>query len=283
MSDQTITPPEGDGYQYASLPLSFDIPRGLAAAAERGWEFLAIDPSPRVPTGFGSHEYHTAPDGSFAHGPGPTEPFGLFRRDLSRWSTTGERKHVTRFVTTSSSTLTTSMPGVDVTREEPEVRVLRQLVSDFYGKAVSTGVLGFGTFTDLMGRFVDCYAEERTKLGKGVATTNLGVAVAQGVLFDYARKHGFEQTDPMSIAIKLVNEEHGKLAEQGFIESSRGASNANGELADAAIAFILASDGPWPENWDDSAFHNNGRMGNLIKAAALLVAEIERQIERLSA
>lgn len=217
MSDQTVTPPEGDGYQYASLPLSFDIPRGLAAAAEKGWEFLAIDPSPRVPTGFGNHEYHANPDGSFAYGPGPTEPFGLFRRDLSKWSTTGERKHVTRFVTTSSSTLTTSMPGVDVTREEPEVRVLRQLVSDFYGKVVSTGVLGFGTFTDLMGRFVDRYAEERTKLGKGVATTNLGVTVAQGVLFDYARKHGFEQTDPMSIAIKLVNEEHGKLAEQGFI------------------------------------------------------------------
>lgn len=71
MSDTTpMNIPEGDGYQYARLPIDIPMPRGLSALAAHGWEFVCLD---------------TDTEMALAHG----VPIGVFRRDTSKWSPTG--------------------------------------------------------------------------------------------------------------------------------------------------------------------------------------------------
>lgn len=51
-----------------------------------------------------------------------------------------------------------------------------------------------------------------------------------------------------------------------------------GELAAAAISYIepLEAENYWPADWHDDSFKPSGYRRNLVKAAALLLAEIER-------
>ncbi|KPR55654.1 hypothetical protein AN672_10470 [Citrobacter freundii] len=56
-----------------------------------------------------------------------------------------------------------------------------------------------------------------------------------------------------------------------------------GELAAAAISYIepLAAEEYWPADWHDDSFKPSDYRRNLVKACALLIAEIER-IDRQS-
>lgn len=85
-----------------------------------------------------------------------------------------------------------------------------------------------------------------------------------------------------------ITRERGKQVGKGYDASSDDAHTAN-QLTDAAIAYCSAAVGLpdcatmlyWP--WQADAFKPAGQRANLVKAAALLVAEIERMDRAIAA
>jgi len=317
MSDQTITPPEGDGYQFASLPLGDNIPLTLAQCASSGWEFLGVDPAPRLPH---YHPVHSEPqridptlgvmerDGVVRQRIHPTqggvEPYGLFRRDTSKWTPTGqpvvqqesqtpaddrdqridatlgrlgllidrliEQAPQPMTLSTASMATTLSRPSKQVvtSRGSDQLSKMRSLVSRFYGEVAGVGALDLIPFVELMNDFLRRYTPTASK--------NAGSKFYRELMMDQMAEYL-----PLEISLLLAERNH--QIRKGYTPEHDAQVNAGGELVDGAIAYLLAptmDDGavpdPWPEGWDERLFHNEGRISNIRKAVAMLVAELER-------
>lgn len=77
----------------------------------------------------------------------------------------------------------------------------------------------------------------------------------------------------------VLAERYRQVISEGF-DGAHDDQNTDDELARAAICYILGNAGNWPTQWDRKWWKPADRRRNLVKAAALLVAEIER-IDRL--
>lgn len=312
-----LRPPEGDGYQFASLPLGDNIPLTLAQCASSGWEFLGVDPAPRLPH---YHPVHSEPqridptlgvmerDGVVRQRIDPTqggaEPYGLFRRDTSKWTPIGQpviqqespapaddrdqRIDATlgrlgllidKLIEQAPQSMTFSTAGMVTTLSRPSKPMatsrgtdmfskMRSLVSRFYGEVAGVGALDLMPFVELMNKFLRRYSP--TMDSPAAARLFLEVILE-------------EANDPRSGIIARILAERSHQSKKGYTPEHDMRVNTGGELVDGAIAYLLAptvDDGavpdPWPEGWDERIFHNEGRISNIAKAVGMLVAELER-------
>lgn len=102
--------------------------------------------------------------------------------------------------------------------------------------------------------------------------------------------------DPFAMMTKaaadVLTERGRQRAEEGFDEAHDDVHNRNGELADAAASFAKCGGSPafpvfnpppmWPRNWHRIHWKPGDRRRSLVKAGALILAEIER-LDRRSA
>ncbi len=86
-------------------------------------------------------------------------------------------------------------------------------------------------------------------------------------------------------AVQLIcAERRAHLYREGYSDKHDDVENAGGELADAAAAYAVAANGApdaahfWPGAWDPSGFKPTATIGDLVKAGALILAEIERRL-----
>ena len=84
---------------------------------------------------------------------------------------------------------------------------------------------------------------------------------------------------------RQIEQERQRQISKGY-DADHDDAHVCGEIAKAAACYAIAGLGDqvkrkwlWP--WEEAAFKDEGRLKNLVKAAALLVAEIER-CERIS-
>lgn len=75
----------------------------------------------------------------------------------------------------------------------------------------------------------------------------------------------------------VVKERHRQQVVKGF-SAEQDDTYTCGELAAAAISYIepVEAESYWPVDWHDDSFKPSDNRRNLVKAAALLIAEIER-------
>ncbi|HDS8134788.1 TPA: hypothetical protein QH681_001145 [Klebsiella pneumoniae subsp. pneumoniae] len=80
----------------------------------------------------------------------------------------------------------------------------------------------------------------------------------------------------------VIAERQRQQSVKGFL-AERDDTYTGGELAGAAISYIVPFDAMtyWPADWHDDSFKPTNERRNLVKAAALIIAEIER-IDRKS-
>lgn len=93
-----------------------------------------------------------------------------------------------------------------------------------------------------------------------------------------------DQTHPTNAALKLLAEERFRqVSAEGHTPEQDDDMNGDGELSQAAAAYAAASSGDpdaalfWPGGWDPYAFKPTGTVRDLVKAGALILAEIERR------
>lgn len=97
------------------------------------------------------------------------------------------------------------------------------------------------------------------------------------------RLHIKEQSDLESCAIAdVIAERKRQQSVKGF-STEQDDTYTGGELAGAAISYITPFEAMtyWPADWHDDSFKPTSERRNLVKAAALIIAEIER-IDRKS-
>lgn len=75
--------------------------------------------------------------------------------------------------------------------------------------------------------------------------------------------------------LDVIRERARQINEEGYTVVQDDSYDDN-ELARAAIAYAVGNIGSWPMTWDFEKFKLTDRRRNLVKAAALLIAEIER-------
>ena len=105
--------------------------------------------------------------------------------------------------------------------------------------------------------------------------------------FDAALEAGWINPDDTSKAIiDVMNERDRQWNEEGFTGEHDDAANADGQLVQAAEAYLAHNNIPenerarvvswsfWP--WDPAWWKPKDRRKDLVRAAALIVAEIER-------
>ncbi|WGM45267.1 hypothetical protein KOAAANKH_00128 [Brevundimonas sp. NIBR10] len=92
------------------------------------------------------------------------------------------------------------------------------------------------------------------------------------------------QTHPTNAALQLLAIERARQVEvEKRLPDHDDEENADGQLANAAAAYAAAAaDDPdaalfWPREWDPEGFKPSGRIRDLVKAGALILAEIERR------
>ena len=95
---------------------------------------------------------------------------------------------------------------------------------------------------------------------------------------------GDDATSPHKDALQLIVAERARQrTAEGFSPDQDDEENCDGELADAAAAYAVASNGApdaaqfWPAAWAPTMFKPTGEIRDLVKAGALIIAEIERR------
>lgn len=98
-----------------------------------------------------------------------------------------------------------------------------------------------------------------------------------------ARRH------PSDAALRLIAEERSRQIEaEGFSTDSDDEQNGDGELAYAAAAYAASAAGDpdaamfWPGGWNPHMFKPAGETRDLVRAGALIVAELERRARMLA-
>lgn len=98
------------------------------------------------------------------------------------------------------------------------------------------------------------------------------------------------RTQPAEAALQLIREERLRQIEvEGFSPQTDAEQNGDFELAQAAAAYASAYAGDrdaalfWPGGWDPAMFKPTGGFRDLVRAAALIVAELERLAAGLEA
>ena len=105
---------------------------------------------------------------------------------------------------------------------------------------------------------------------------NLGIKIGDNL---------YRQTQPVresSAIADVIAERQRQQSVEGF-SAEQDDTYTGGELAGAAISYIVPFDAMtyWPADWHDDSFKPTNERRNLVKAAALIIAEIER-IDRKS-
>ena len=92
------------------------------------------------------------------------------------------------------------------------------------------------------------------------------------------------QPHPTNEALRLIAVERARQVEvEGYSPEQDAEQNAEGQMAHAAAAYAVGSAGDpdaalfWPGEWDPYGFSPAGTIRDLVKAGALIVAEIERR------
>jgi hypothetical protein len=120
----------------------------------------------------------------------------------------------------------------------------------------------------------------------------------EGLLYDsllWRQERAARQIKPVETSWRLsagardvIAERLGQQKREGFT-SQRDDGYVYDELTNAAIAYVLSAQSPtlrefrpigvpsvWPDNWDEKWFKPVGPRRDLVKAAALLIAEVDR-------
>lgn len=77
----------------------------------------------------------------------------------------------------------------------------------------------------------------------------------------------------MSVIENIIEERRRQIFDKGW-DAGHDDGYTRNELVDAAVSYIRADDAGWP--WDKKWWKPKDARRNLVKAAALIVAEIER-------
>lgn len=94
-------------------------------------------------------------------------------------------------------------------------------------------------------------------------------------------KKQYEQRDHSwfsNAAFDITAERHRQIEKNGY-DYFHDDEHTNNELVDAALAFAYSEQDFWPwglESWKKVLAHNHSKRDMLVRAAALLMAEIER-------
>ncbi len=109
------------------------------------------------------------------------------------------------------------------------------------------------------------------------------------VMRDHLAAQAQAREHPTNAALRLIADERRRQVEsEGFTPVQDDEQNEDGEMAYAAAAYAAASVGDpdaalfWPGGWDPQMFKPTGETRDLVRAGALIVAELERRA-RLSA
>ncbi len=78
----------------------------------------------------------------------------------------------------------------------------------------------------------------------------------------------------MKSGIKLITEERRRQVESEGWSRAHDDSHGNGELVEAAVCYAVGNSDRWP--WDKYWWKPSGRVRDLVKAGALIAAEIDR-------
>lgn len=98
-------------------------------------------------------------------------------------------------------------------------------------------------------------------------------------------RHDYEHVTaakPATKAIEDVVGERKRQVEEECWTPEHDDNHGDGEMAEAAAAYAIRLERLWPRSWDLSWWKPKSHRRNLVRAAALLIAEIER-LDRMGA
>ena len=105
-----------------------------------------------------------------------------------------------------------------------------------------------------------------------------------GAMRAHLRALAESREHPTNAALRLIAEERQRQVEkEGWSPDHDDEENSESELANAAAAYAAAYAGDpdaalfWPSSWDSRMFKPQGEVHDLIRAGALIVAELERR------
>lgn len=109
------------------------------------------------------------------------------------------------------------------------------------------------------------------------------------VMRDHLAAQAQAREHPTNAALRLIADERRRQVEsEGFTPVQDDEQNEDGEMAYAAAAYAAASAGDpdaalfWPGGWDPHMFKPTGETRDLVRAGALIVAELERRARMLA-
>lgn len=134
--------------------------------------------------------------------------------------------------------------------------------------------------------------EETAELFPGTdaaATVSAAPVPPAAVMRDHLAAQAQAREHPTNAALRLIAEERRRQVEsEGYSPDQDDEQNEDGEMALAAAAYAASAAGDpdcalfWPGGWDPHMFKPAGETRDLVRAGALIVAELERRA-RLSA
>lgn len=109
------------------------------------------------------------------------------------------------------------------------------------------------------------------------------------VMRDHLAAQAQAREHPTNAALRLIADERRRQVEsEGFTPVQDDEQNEDGEMAYAAAAYAAASVGDpdaalfWPGGWDPQMFKPTGETRDLVRAGALIVAELERRARMMA-
>lgn len=109
------------------------------------------------------------------------------------------------------------------------------------------------------------------------------------VMRDHLAAQAQAREHPTNAALRLIADERRRQVEsEGYSPDQDDEQNEDGEMAYAAAAYAAASAGDpdaalfWPGGWDPHMFKPTGETRDLVRAGALIVAELERRARMLA-
>ncbi len=126
-------------------------------------------------------------------------------------------------------------------------------------------------YNDIVGRLVGQFS------AAGLHAIQNSLNPAQALLYDALQVMKNSDALLPAAIIDIIAERRRQQSVKGF-STQQDDSYVLGELAAAAISYIepMAATEYWPADWHDDSFKPSGYRRNLVKAGALISAEIER-------
>lgn len=108
---------------------------------------------------------------------------------------------------------------------------------------------------------------------RDVATGKYGLDV--DAIIDRATELNNSGTAASAALAEVLAERERQITEEGF-SAAKDDRHTRGELTRAATAYLTGEDSDWPAKWDKDLFKPTCYTRNIVIAAALLLAELER-------